>query len=199
MSHVSDCQPTTEPSMTTDVAARKPILVGANPGVQLFDSSGDCTAYGSCWRVDWSTHGSGDVVVLWQPERVVAVGSDSELSLWLAESFVRYFPELEGLEWPGVEYRQSPARVQVDLATGAVARAGDIDIYIDGVLDRRCFSTDEFQLGPTTSSLQLVLGPCARASISVRDRRTPGHVRLGGTEDRPSSSAFTADAEVWSQ
>src|SRR5699024_892510 len=117
VSHVSDCQPTTEPSMTTDVAARKPILVGANPGVQLFDSSGDCTAYGSCWRVDWSTHGSGDVVVLWQPERVVAVGSDSELSLWLAESFVRYFPELQGLEWPGVEYRQSPARVQVDLAT----------------------------------------------------------------------------------
>ncbi|XIE81553.1 hypothetical protein AB6O49_34180 [Streptomyces sp. SBR177] len=80
-------------------ALRKPILVGANPGLQLFDVSGSCTAYLSTWQVQWSTHGAGNALVLWRPDGVRVVGEDPNLALWLADHFVRHFPELDGLPW----------------------------------------------------------------------------------------------------
>ena len=54
----------------------RPVLVGANPGLQLFDAQGECTGYVSLWRVDWSrNHGTGTVLVLWQPAGVRVLGA----------------------------------------------------------------------------------------------------------------------------
>jgi hypothetical protein len=65
------------------------------------------------------------------------------------------------------------------------------------VLQRRTLSTDEFDLAGTAHSLSLVVAPTASARVTVGGQALPGEVRVTGTQERPSSSAFLADAEVW--
>ena len=180
-----------------DPGTWEPVLVGANPAVQLFDENGTCTAYVSCWWVDWSLHGRGTALVLWQPDSVLVYGSDRHLGLWLADHFVRHFPELAGLPWRGPVFRRARARVEIDLSTGLRAGAGDLDVRAHDVLDRRTFATDDFPLGAVPHRLSLVLGPCGGGTIRHRGRTLPGRVTLGGTPERPSSSAFVTEAEVW--
>jgi hypothetical protein len=179
-----------------DPMLRKPVLVGANPAVQLF-ADGSCTAYVSCWRVDWSTHGPGTAIVLWRPSGVSVHTDRPALGQWLADSFVRHFPELEGLPWSTPRFRPAPAHVDVDLARGLRARAGALSVVTAGVLDRRTFATDDFPLGGVPHSLSLVLGPCASGEIRVGGKALPGEIERGGTPERPGSSAFVTEAEVW--
>lgn len=186
----------TDAPASPDPAARKVLLVGANPAVQLFDSEA-VTAYLSMWRVDWSVEGRGTAVVLWHDGQVRTVGDDAALAAWLAERFVRHFPELDGLPWPDPVHTDHAVTVDIDLAAGARVEAGPVAAEISGVLDRREFVTDDYILAGMPHSLRLVFGPCATASITVDGRPLPGTVRRTGTGDRPSSSAFTTEAEVW--
>jgi hypothetical protein len=89
--------------------------------------------------------------------------------------------------------------VDLDLATGLVARAGDVEVTMSGVLGRRTFATGDFALDGVPHSLQLLLAPVSAAAITVAGRRLPGAVTVDGTDERPSSSAFLATAEVWSR
>ncbi|MGO1974628.1 MAG: hypothetical protein ACTH2Q_16850 [Propionibacteriaceae bacterium] len=178
-------------------ATRKPILVGANPAIQLFDDAGDPTAYLSCWRVDWSTHGRGDAIVLWRPDEVAVYGAARQLSLWLANHFVAHFPELDGQPWPKPRFHRRHVAIEVDLDRGMRARAGEVQATISGILDLRTFSTDEFPLDGIDHSLSMVLGPCETGEILRHGQAMPGSVQHSGTSDRPSSSAFVTDAEVW--
>lgn len=180
-----------------DPARRKPILVGANPGLQLFDRSGACTAYISTWQVEWSSHGAGNALVLWRPDGVRAVGEDPDLALWLADHFVRHFPELDGLPWSAPRFHRSAVQVRLDLMSGLRAWGGGVDVRMTEVLDRRAFATDRFPLAGVEHSLSLVFGPCGQARARVDGRVQPGEISRGGTPDRPSSSAFLAAAEVW--
>lgn len=176
---------------------RRPVLVGANPGLQLFDASGACTAYASLWRVDWSVMGGGQVLVLWRPGSVTAYGEDPLLAHHLAEGYVRHFPELAELPWHTMTFVDTPVSLDIDLAVGARAAAADVEVTLEDVLDRRSFATDEFPLGEVDHSLSLVLGPCGVGRIAVAGQPVPGDVRRGGTDQRPQSSAFVAVAEVW--
>ncbi|MFE6224219.1 hypothetical protein [Streptomyces sp. NPDC057854] len=180
-----------------DPASRKPILVGANPGLQLFDGSGACTAFLSTWQVEWSTHGAGNALVLWRPDGVRVVGEDPHLALWLADHFVRHFPELDGLPWSAPRFHRSAVQVRLDLASGLRAWGGGVDVRMAEVLDRRAFATDGFPLAGVDHSLSLVFAPCGRARARVDGRVQPGEISRGGTPERPSSSAFLATAEVW--
>ncbi|WP_211239662.1 hypothetical protein [Jiangella gansuensis] len=180
----------------TDPALRRVVLVGENPGVQLFDGD-TVAAYASVWVVDWSTHGTGKAIVLWHDGQVRLLTDRPELGRWLERDFTRFFPEADGLPWPQPRVERHYVRVENDLVHGTRARAGDVEVRIRDVLDRRAFATDGFDLGGRVHSLSLVTGPSATATISVRGRRLPGDIVRGGTPERPSSSAFVAVAEVW--
>lgn len=173
------------------------LLVGANPAVQLFDDDGACTAYASCWRVDWSIHGAGAAIVLWQPTGVSVHAPDEHLGMWLAEAFVRHFPELNGQTWSRPRHHSTSVQVDVDLHGGMVARAGTVSVRTSDVLDVRAFRTDEFRLDGVDHDLSLVLAPCTDGSIDIDGHPVPGAIRRSGTAERPTSSAFVTDAEVW--
>ncbi|WP_147917557.1 hypothetical protein [Ruania zhangjianzhongii] len=178
----------------------RPVLVGANPGLQLFDAQGECTGYVSVWRVDWSrSHGTGTALVLWQPTGVRVLSSTLPLARWLTEDFTRHFPELDGLDWPQPQYEQTPVETTIDLAQGLSARAGDVEVRLAQVLDVRSVATGDFPLGGVPHTLRLVLGPCQQGQLSIAGRQLGGQVRRSGTTQRPSSSAFLAEAEVWSR
>jgi hypothetical protein len=173
------------------------VLCGANPGARLLDGD-TVTAFASVWVVDWSVRGSGTALVLWHDGRVRTLGADPSLAEWLASYFVRYFPEVAGLPWPSPAVEEAEVTVDLDLATGLTAHGGDIAVTMSGVLDRRLFDTDDFELGGVSHELQLLVAPVSTAAITVGGQRLPGSVTVGGTAERPSSSAFLATAEVWS-
>jgi hypothetical protein len=174
------------------------ILSGANPGVRLYDGE-TVTAFASVWAVDWSQHGAGTALVLWHDDRVRVFGADAELAGWLESYFVRHFPEVEGLTWPEPEPEVIDVVVDLDHGGKVTARAADVEVTMCGVLCRRTFVTDDFPLDGVAHGLQLLLAPLSEGSISVGGQRLPGEVRVGGTMERPTSSAFLATAEVWSR
>jgi hypothetical protein len=179
------------------VPGRQVILVGANPGVSLFVGD-QLSAYASVWIVRWSTQGSGRAIVLWHDGRVRVLATDPALGHWLSQYFTRNFPEVAGIAWPEPTVQRADVAVDLDFATGLRARARDVGVRMDGVLHRRTFSTDEFDLAGVAHSLQLVVAPMGRARVAAEGRALPGSVQLGGTPERPASSAFMAEAEVWS-
>lgn len=179
-----------------DPASRRVILVGANPGVSLF--VGDrLSVFASVWIVRWSERGSGRAIVLWHDGEVRVVATDTALGHWLSQYFTRHFPEVAGVPWPEPVVTQAEVTTRIDLASGLYAHGQDVTVQMDGVLHRRSFSTDEFDLGGVPHSLHLVLAPMASAQVTVGARVLPGEIRLGGTPERPGSSAFLAEAEVW--
>ena len=174
-----------------------PLLVGASPGLQLFDADGDCTVVASIWRVDWSVRGRGPVLVLWRPGEVTVWGADRGLSGWLAEDFVRHFPEVKGLAWAEPRYLREEPWISLDLRTGLSAFTADVQISLREPIAVRAVAEDRFTLGDQTCRLSLVLAPCAVGEIWIAGRRLAGEVRRNGTTRRPMSSAFLAEAEVW--
>lgn len=178
-------------------SGREPIVVGANPGLVLYD--GDrLTAYAATWQVDWSPYGAGNVLALWRDETVHVYGSNLPLARWLEREFVRHFPEADGLVWPEPQLHRVPVWVDLDLASGMRAHAADVHVTLGDVLDRRAFATDAFPLGGGVEhSLSLVLGPCGEGALRVGGRAVDGRPRISGTAGRPSSTAYLAVAEVW--
>lgn len=177
--------------------ARRVILAGANPGVRLFGADGKVSAFASVWSVDWSIRGAGNAVVLWYGDRVRVVSDDVDLATWLESYFVRSFFEVQGLPWPEPLIERDLVEVRLDLSEGLIAKAADIQIEMSGVLDRRVFSTDQFQLGEVEHSLSLLIAPMRSATITVAGRTLPGLVQVDGDPAKPSSSAFMTTAEVW--
>lgn len=173
------------------------LLVGANPGLLLHDA-GERVAFVSVWRVDWSARGSGAALVLWHDGAVRLLAPDPDLSGWLAEAFTRHFPEVAGLPWPEPTYERADVEVRMNLETGMRATAGDVEVELSEVLDRRRAGTDAFDLDGVPHGLSLVYAPCARARLAIAGRPVVGQPEIGGTPERPSSSAFLAEAEVWS-
>ena len=187
------------PSQAATVT-RKPVLVGANPGIQHYDAAGACTAYASVWRVDWSTHGSGAVPHplhgRWcDDSRRTEPSWPSGCGRTTRSTSVRSAncPD----PCPLLMHRRQPVKIDLDLATGLVARAGDIVVRMNGVLDRRWVDVAEFELGHRVESLNFVVGPCADGSISQAGRRLPGAVVNYNNPDKPWTSAYLSQAEVW--
>jgi hypothetical protein len=170
------------------------VLTGANPGVLLRDG-GAVTAFASVWQVDWSERGAGRAVVLWHDGRVRLLGPDPELAQWLAGTFVRHFGEVDGLPWePGPPERVDVA-LDLDLGRGLVAKAGDVTVEIEDVLDRRPFAMDGLTLGGVTYALSNVYAPCRTARITVGGTPVPGAPEVEGD----SSTAFLATTEHWTR
>ncbi len=180
-----------------DVSNRRIILVGANPGMRLFDDAGKVSAYASVWMVDWSIRGAGTAVVLWFDGIVRVVSEDVDLASWLERYFVRSFIEVQGLPWHEPAVERDLVQVSMNLANGLTAKAADIHLEMGGVLDRRSFATDTYKLNGQPHSLSLVIAPVRSAHLSIGGAAVPGFVQVDNSRERPGSSAFMTMAEVW--
>jgi hypothetical protein len=172
------------------------VLTGANPGV-LLKADGETTAFASVWQVDWSERGSGRAVVLWHAGRVRLLGPDPALSEWLADTFVRHFGEVDGLPWNPAAAERTEVELDLDLGRGLTAKAADVTVELDGVLDRRVFAMDDLTVGGVRYALSNVYAPCRTARITVAGTLVPGGPEVDA--EAKSSTAFLAVNESWTR
>jgi hypothetical protein len=172
------------------------LLYGANPAVSLFtpDQPDVPVAFACVWRVDWSTHGPGEALLLCYDGAPRLVTPAPDLGRWLANDFTRHFPELEGLAWSEPVVTVAPVRIESDPAEGVRAEGADIRMEITGPLDRRAYTTDSFP--GNGFGLSNVYAPCRDGAVWLAGQRIPG-APLVTEAPRISSTAFLADAEVW--
>lgn len=172
-------------------------LVGANPGLTLFGAAEKRVAFASVWRVDWSLHGAGHALVLWLDGHTRVVTERPELGLWLARDFVPHYPDAHGLPWPEPELVTAPVSCEIDLRTGCRAEAADIEVEISDPMDHRVVTSDDFALGELVSRFSTLYVPCRTGRLTVGGEVVAGAPRVS-TSPRAASSAFLAEAEVWS-
>jgi hypothetical protein len=172
------------------------VLTGANPGVLLRDA-GAVTAFASVWQVDWSERGAGRAVVLWHADRVRLLGPEPALTEWLADTFVRHFGEVDGLPWQPAPVERVDVDLDLDLGRGMVAKAADVTVEVEDVLDRRPFAMAGLTLGGVDYALANVYAPCRTARITVGGIAVPGAPEVDEAE--PSSTAFLAVTESWTR
>jgi hypothetical protein len=161
------------------------LLVGANPGLTV-TRDGATVAFVSAWRVDWSAHGAGRAIVLWHEGRTSVVTATPVLGRWLADTFTRHFPEVEGLPWPEPEVTDAPVALGLDLAAGCTATGGGIAVELSGPSGHRLITVDRFQ--DRDLNLSTVYAKCAAGTLTVDGRQVAG-----------TAAGFVADAEVWTR
>jgi hypothetical protein len=161
------------------------LLVGANPGLTV-RRDGATVAFASVWRVDWSAHGAGAAIVLWREGGVTVVTDRPALGRWLAGTFTRHFPEVDGLPWPEPDLVEAPVAVELDLAAGCTARGGDVAVELGGPAGHRLVTVDGF--AGTDLNLSTVFARCARGGLTVAGTPVPG-----------TAEGFLAGAEVWTR
>jgi hypothetical protein len=162
-------------------------FIGANPGITVLDGD-QRVAFASVWRADWSEHGTGRAIVLWDNGVTRVATSNSVLGDWLTNEFTRHFPEVAGLSWPEPEVIVTDIELSLDLDRGMQASGGGITVQIGPPTGRRMITVDPFNLNGVRHRLSLVFMPSLSGSITVDDERIRGS----------SVKAFLADAEVWS-
>ena len=174
-------------------------FVGANPAALLWDGD-QPTAYVSVWQVDWSSEGAGGAIVLLRPGELRVLCDPPVLGRWLFDTFVTHFGELNNFPdrpaRPSVE--QAAVKIDLDLTAGLHATAGDVNVRITGILDRRRRLDSSLRLANVPWSLCNVYMPCRSARIEAGGSVVPGTPRV--KEGSPiSSSASLAVAETWAR
>ena len=135
---------------------------------------------------------AGTALVLSHGGRVRVVTPEPGLGRWLADTFNRHFPEVAGLPWGEPAVTEAPVDIRLDAATALSATAADVTVEISGPLDRRRVDVDAFP--GNGLRLSTVYTPCAEGRLTIAGRTVDGAPRVTGA----SSTAFLADAEVWS-
>lgn len=179
-------------------------FIGSNPCATLWRGESR-VGFVSLWEAEWSSHGPGLAVLAWVDgaDSVRLLSPDLELAGWLAGTFSRHFPELEGLppigdpvECEVVEWQVRPASARVDVVGVDSSR---VVASISGALVTRPGHIPDWTLGETAWTLTNLLSFCADATLEVDGARVLGRAETTGGAADLTSSAFVATYETWTR
>lgn len=178
-------------------------FIGANPCVTLLDD-GTRTGFVSLWEAEWSVHGAGRAALVWRAgdAAVRLLTPDPRLGQWLAGTFSRHFPELDGLPdiAEPVDCEIAGWRVEVDTVRAELrGRDGStVAASIGGALQTRPAHVPRWRLGDVPWTLTNLLTFCADAALEIDGSPVPGAASVTTAGGRVQSSAFIATHETWS-
>ncbi|TDD95283.1 hypothetical protein [Jiangella asiatica] len=179
-------------------------FIGANPCATL--KRGDARAgFVSLWEAEWSVQGAGLALLAWVDgdDQIRLLTPDATLGSWLAETFSRYFPELDGLpeiaepvdcdivEW---HIGSENARAKVVGADGSRVIA-----TISRPVETRPGQAVAWQLGGVPWTLTNLLTFCTDATLEVDGARVLGRPEVTGNGGRAHSTAVIATYETWTR
>ena len=177
---------------------------GDNSGIYLkHDRDGDYVTRASCFRVTYSPHGVGNVLVLLSGPTHVCLHDNEALARWLVRDFARHFPQ----------FRSSPEMDRLDyVKLDAHASEGDAR---SGIRERFGAPGLEVELrwAPAGDAFFVALPPGRsatgvhemyslffdvwEASVSLDGRCLPGAVTERELHGRKAPTSFLALSETW--
>ncbi|MDQ0635703.1 hypothetical protein QFZ40_003612 [Arthrobacter pascens] len=180
-------------------------FVGANPGLALHpvDAAGvlipgeAASCFASFWMADWSRWGTGRALLVATLQGWRSYGTNEYFAATLAGELTRYFPEAARFPLNGITHTQDEFDVDLDLDRGFRATGRKAELELSGILDRRHFSSPDFQLGPNAAALNNVYLPCSSGRLVEFGVEWPGAARVYPGPRGPSSSGYIAAAESW--
>lgn len=189
----------------TGTVRRSVAFIGANAGLALHpvDATGaqipgePASCFASFWMADWSRWGQGNALLVATPQGWRSYGSNEYFAASLAAELTRYFPEAARFPLGGISHTQDQFDVDLDAGRGLRATGRKSELAISGVLDRRQFSSADFQLGNASASLSNVYLPCSTGRLTEFGVQWPGAATVFPGPRGPASSAFLAVAESW--
>lgn len=177
---------------------------GDNSGIYLkHEPDGDYVTRASYFRVTYSPHGVGNVLVLLSGPTNVCLHDNEALARWLVADFARHFPQFESSpEMDRLDY----VKLDVHLSDGDAR---------NGIRER--FRAPGFEVdlrwGPAAEAFFITLPPARaatgrhemyslffdvwEASAFLDGRRLPGVVTERRLHGRAAPSSFLALSETW--
>lgn len=180
-------------------------FVGANPGLALHpvDARGvqipgeAASCFASFWMAEWSRWGSGNALLVATLQGWRSYGTNEYFASTLAAELARYVPEAARFPLNGITHTQDEFDVELDLERGFRAVGRKAELELSGILDRRPFSSPDFQLGPNSAALNNVYLPCSSGRLAEFGVEWPGAASVYPGPRGPSSSGYIAVAESW--
>lgn len=185
--------------------AAQPCLCGGNPGLALHpvDARGvqipgeAASCFASFWMAEWSRWGSGNALLVATLQGWRSYGTNEYFASTLAAELARYVPEAARFPLNGITHTQDEFDVELDLERGFRAVGRKAELELSGILDRRPFSSPDFQLGPNSAALNNVYLPCSSGRLAEFGVEWPGAASVYPGPRGPSSSGYIAVAESW--
>lgn len=189
------------------------IFTGENPGMTLYrPDSEDVVAKVSYWRCVFSEFGAGNVLIAWvDPDDPVLDGLPNHMILtdnvplayFVWDAFTRYLPEFDGYDLSDVKPQHARFSCESDARWFMRVTANTGETMFEAawwdVLGYTLRTRDAWDLGGRRMDLSTVIGPCASGAFRVNSRPVGGEVRADRAQQPPSSSAFLAFSETWSE
>ncbi len=177
-------------------------FIGANPCATLMRGARR-VGFVSLWDAEWSTYGSGMVVLAWADgdDAVRLLATDADLGTWLADTFSRHLPEMDGLpQIDGVvdcevrEWHVDAGGARADLLGADGSR---VAATINRAAVTRPGLVPSWRLGSATWTMTNLLTFCVDATLEIDGARVLGRPELSGADDDLTSTAFLATHETW--
>lgn len=180
-------------------------FVGANPGLALHpvDARGvqvpgeAASCFASFWMAEWSRWGRGNALLVATLQGWRSYGTNEYFASTLAAELARYFPEAARFPLDSITHTQDEFDVELDLERGFRAVGRKAELELSGILDRRPFSSADFQLGPNSAALNNVYLPCSSGRLAEFGVEWPGAASIYQGPRGPSSSGYIAVAASW--
>jgi len=189
------------------------LFTGENPGITLYRPDSDAVvAKVSYWRCVYSEFGAGNVMLIWvDPDEPVLDGmphrmlltDNLPLAYFAWDTFTRYFPEFEGYDLSDVKPRNARFSAESDARWFMRVTANTGDAMFEAawwdILGYTLRTRNAWILGGRLMDLTTVIGPCASGAFRINSRPVAGEVRADRLKSPPSSSAFLALSETWTE
>lgn len=177
---------------------------GDNSGIYLkHHADGDYVTRASYFRVTWSPHGTGNVLVLLSGPTNACLHDNEVLARWLVDDFARHFPQFRSSrEMERLDYARLDAHESTGDAAGGIRerfRAAGHEINLRWAPAGAAFFID---LPPERSAtgrheMYSLFFDVWEASVHLDGRRLPGVVTERELHGRRAPTSFLALSETW--
>ena len=177
---------------------------GDNSGIYLkHEPGGDYVTRASYFRVTYSPHGVGNVLVLLSGPTNVCLHDNEALARWLVEDFARHFPqfrsspEMDRLDYGRLDTHCSEGDARSGIRERFRAPGVEVELRWAPAGDAYFIALPPERAATGGHEMYSLFFDVREASVTLDGRRLPGVVTERDLHGRSAPTSFLALSETW--
>ena len=177
---------------------------GDNSGIYLkHEPDGDYVTRASYFRVSYSPHGVGNVLVLLSGPTNLCLHDNEALARWLVTDFARFFPQFESspevdrLDYVKLDAHSSEGDARSGIREQFRARGFEVELRWAPAGDAFFVALPPERSATGRHEMYSLFFDVREASASLDGRRLPGAVTERTLHGRRAPTSFLALSETW--